>query len=222
VRCKSPQQADKILAAAARLFASHRFHEARMEDIAALAEVGKGTLYRYFHDKEELYMALLARAAEEYSACLHDAVSEAPSPRDKLVALAFACLSYFHENPHVLDLIQHAEVMQKPGQEFPWQKARNRATALAQELFQAGNHAGVFAVDDPGLAALMFLGGLRAVLRFGNLPDPAGQAGRIVAGFLGGYGAPPTPAPPGPLKRPPRAALAVQVIDGASSSLHNA
>ena len=64
MRCKSPAQADKILAAAAQLFATHRFHEARMEDIAALAEVAKGTIYRYFHDKDELYLALLRLAGD--------------------------------------------------------------------------------------------------------------------------------------------------------------
>ena len=31
MRSKTPQQANKILAAAAQLFATHRFHEARME-----------------------------------------------------------------------------------------------------------------------------------------------------------------------------------------------
>ena len=67
VRTKTVGQADKILAAAAQLFASHHFHQARMEDIADLAEVGKGTLYRYFKDKEELYMALLSRVTEDWT-----------------------------------------------------------------------------------------------------------------------------------------------------------
>src|ERR671923_69581 len=75
VRTRTPQQADRILAAAARLFAGHRFHEARMEDIAALAEVGKGTLYRYFKDKEELYLALLERAAVGLRDRLHTALA---------------------------------------------------------------------------------------------------------------------------------------------------
>ena len=35
-----------------------------MEDVASAAGVGKGTVYRYFKDKEELYLALLARAAD--------------------------------------------------------------------------------------------------------------------------------------------------------------
>ena len=58
MRAKSPEQVDRMLDAAARLFGAHRFHEVRMEDVAAAAEVGKGTLYRYFRDKEELYLAL--------------------------------------------------------------------------------------------------------------------------------------------------------------------
>src|SRR5262245_11806454 len=118
-------QADKILAAAARLFATHRFHEARMEDIAAQAEVGKGTLYRYFKDKEELYVALLRRAADGLLCRLQHAVAQSASPREQLVFVVDALLSYFDEQPHLLDLIQHAEAMQNPDQEFPWQAVRH-------------------------------------------------------------------------------------------------
>ena len=51
-----------------------------MEDIADLAEVGKGTLYRYFKDKEELYMALLSRVTEDWTG------RTAPRPRSKAPA----------------------------------------------------------------------------------------------------------------------------------------
>jgi TetR/AcrR family fatty acid metabolism transcriptional regulator len=224
VRCKSPHQADKILAAAARLFTTHRFHEARMEDIAALAEVGKGTLYRYFKDKDELYLALLARAAEDYQARLREAIRPG-SPREQLVAVVDQVLRYFEEQPHVLDLIQHAEVMQKPGEEFPWQKTRNETMALVRDLIHNGQHEGAFVIEDVSLAMLMLLGGLRAVLRFGVHPIPAGTAERIVDGFLNGYGAAGRAA--GKDRRsssasPPAQARGMLVIDGASSSLHNA
>jgi TetR/AcrR family transcriptional regulator len=187
VRCKSPLQADKILAAAARLFATHRFHEARMEDIAAVAEVGKGTLYRYFKDKEELYLALLARAAEAILAKLHAAVQHPGSRREKLVAVVSSLIGYFDEQPHLLDVIQHAEAMQKPGQELPWQKTRSKTMAMVRDLFEAARREGDFAIDDPDTAALMLLGGLRGVYRFGVHPRPADLAERIVAGFLDGY-----------------------------------
>src|SRR5437763_3594011 len=87
VRTRTPRQAEKILTAAAQLFATHRFHEARMEDIAALAEVGKGTLYRYFKDKEELYLALLSQAAEGLTARLGEELEGAEGPRARLVGV---------------------------------------------------------------------------------------------------------------------------------------
>src|SRR5262245_2447395 len=173
VRTKSPLQADKILCAAARLFASHRFHEARMEDIAALAEVGKGTVYRYFKDKEELYLALLDRAAVGLRDRLRDAVAGACGLREALVAVVGGVSHYFEEQPHLFDLIQHAEAMQRPGQQFPWQRTRNETIGLVKDLLGAGVRAGLFAIDDVELAALMLLGGLRGVYRFGSRPRPA-------------------------------------------------
>src|SRR4051812_3218287 len=102
-------QADKILAAAARLFATHRFHEARMEDIAAQAEVCKGTLYRYFKDKEELYLALLHPAAEGLLRRLQDSMAQSTSPHGQLILVVESLVAYFDEQPHLFDLIQHAE-----------------------------------------------------------------------------------------------------------------
>src|SRR5947209_19195396 len=120
VRSKSPQQADKILAAAAKLFATHRFHEARMEDVAALAEVGKGTLYRYFKDKEQMYLALLDRAATGLQQRLRDALAQAHGPRERQAAGVEGLLDYFDHPPHLLDMIQHAECTQRAGTELPW------------------------------------------------------------------------------------------------------
>ncbi len=189
MRSKSPQQSEKILAAAAQLFATHRFHEARMEDIAALAEVGKGTLYRYFQDKDELYLALLERGAADLEACLRHLIAEASGPLQQLLNVVAGLIDYFDEHPHLFDLIQHAEVMQRPGQEFPWQKARDLAMGLIRDIFRAARREGAFGIDDPDLGVLMLLGGIRAVARFGPRPRPADLAERIVAGFLGGHAA---------------------------------
>jgi AcrR family transcriptional regulator len=47
-----------IVAAAAEVFASQGFIRTRMADIAAAADVGKGTLYEYFGSKDELFFAV--------------------------------------------------------------------------------------------------------------------------------------------------------------------
>ncbi len=186
MRTKTLAQSEKILTAAARLFAAHHFHEARMEDIAELAEVGKGTLYRYFKDKEELYMALLARAARQMKDRL-SAVDEAPNPRAKLEAVVGAILDYFAEHPHLLDLIQHAEVMQGPDADLPWQRMRRENFRLVEAIFDEARRKGVFQVMDPHLSAQLLLSSLRPVIRWGEKPRPTDLAQRIVEHFL--YGA---------------------------------
>src|SRR5687767_3152762 len=55
MRTMDPTRGDHILEVAAQLFAKRHYHEVRMEDIALKAGVAKGTIYRYFEDKEDLY-----------------------------------------------------------------------------------------------------------------------------------------------------------------------
>ncbi len=186
MRTKSPIQAEKILDAAARLFARHRFHEARMDDIAAAATVGKGTVYRYFKDKEELYLALLERAACGISARLREETSHAGDPRARLEGVIRAILGYFDDNPHLFDLIQHAEVTSRPEALLPWHRWRDEVGDRVREIFQDAHRTGAFRVTDPELASLIFLGGLRSVIRFGARPRPADIARRITDLFLEG------------------------------------
>jgi len=190
VRTKTPLQADKILRVAARLFATHHFHQARREDIAAAAEVGKGTLYRYFKDKEELYLALLERAAEGLSSRLVELETLALGPRDRLEAMVESLISFFDEHPHLFDLIQHAEVMSSHDQEIPWNRTRQETVARLRKVLEEGEELGLFRVADPELSVLLLLGGIRAVLRFGQQPRPPDLARQIVACFLQGHGTP--------------------------------
>jgi AcrR family transcriptional regulator len=177
-------QAEKMLEAAARLFGSQRFHEVRMEDIAAEAAVGKGTLYRYFSDKEELYAALLERASHQFMSRLEEALEGAGGPLERLKLVAATSLAFFEDQPHVSDLIQRAETHTDPSRLLPWQQVRNRTHQLVLDLFAEARARGDFTIRDPELAVLMFLGGLRSVIRFGPRPQPRNLAQRVVDCFL--------------------------------------
>ncbi len=177
-----------MLDAAARLFGTQRFHEVRMEDIATEAEVGKGTIYRYFNDKEELYLALVERASRQLLDRLRAEVARTreQGARQQLKAMAAGLIAFFDEQPHLLDLIQRAEALRDAGRGSPWKEARHGLYQLAQELFQAGRAQGVLDVLDCDLAAWMLLGGLRNVIRFSRRPRAADLAERIIELFLDG------------------------------------
>jgi TetR/AcrR family fatty acid metabolism transcriptional regulator len=178
-----------MLEAAAQLFASQRFHEVRMEDIAASAGVGKGTLYRYFSDKEDLYRALLARASRQIMERFDRAVTPDLSARRQLVAYVETVLTFFDEQPHVFHLIQRQEAFlltDDAQADFPWQEVRDRSLQMVLAIFRRGQAEKAFRVRHPDVAALMLLGGLRSVIRFADPPRPARVAEQIVDDFLDG------------------------------------
>ncbi|MBC6451053.1 TetR/AcrR family transcriptional regulator [Actinokineospora xionganensis] len=86
-----------ILDAAARLFAEHGVEAVSMDQVAAAAGVGKGTLFRRFGDKAGLAAALLdARERVLQEGILHGPPPLGPGvpPTDRLTAFADAYLDY--------------------------------------------------------------------------------------------------------------------------------
>lgn len=186
MRTKTPFLAEKMLEAAGRLFGARRFHEVRMEDIAQEAEVSKGTLYRYFQDKEEMYLALLEQSSHQLVAELHARVADARGGRQRLIAVVDSVIIFFDEHPHLFDLIQRAEIGHEQGKAFPWQEVRDKGMRIVLDIFADAKSEGEFAIRDPKTAMLMLLGGMRAVIRAGERPRPRDLAARIVDDFLHG------------------------------------
>ena len=48
-----------ILNALEELLPGKRFHEITLDEVARTAGVGKGTIYLYFHDKDELFAEMV-------------------------------------------------------------------------------------------------------------------------------------------------------------------
>ena len=81
------ERRQKILASAAELFGANPYDSVQMRDVAARAEVGKPTLYRYFPSKEELFLALLEeRLVGQLEGVEHAFEQTAPPERQSEVA----------------------------------------------------------------------------------------------------------------------------------------
>ncbi len=62
---KNDNKRQRIINAAAEAFAANPFHKVLLSEIAKAAHVGKGTLYLYFKNKEELFFAILYQGFSE-------------------------------------------------------------------------------------------------------------------------------------------------------------
>ncbi len=56
-----------VIKAAAKVFSRQGFHQARVEDIALAAGVGKGTIYEYFDSKHRLFEEVVQESLKFYS-----------------------------------------------------------------------------------------------------------------------------------------------------------
>ena len=68
------QRREEILAAAVRLFAERGYAEADTQVLADMLGVGKGTLYRYFPSKRELFLAAVDGAMRKLKAAVDEAI----------------------------------------------------------------------------------------------------------------------------------------------------
>ncbi|MCA0155214.1 TetR/AcrR family transcriptional regulator [Tsukamurella sp. M9C] len=94
--------AERILDAAAALFAEHGVAAVGMDDIARAAGCSRATLYRYFANRELLRSAYVLR---EMSRALDHLASTAPpsgSAPERLVAVIEAAVAYVRDRPELL------------------------------------------------------------------------------------------------------------------------
>jgi AcrR family transcriptional regulator len=95
---------DAILRESVRVFAREGFRGTDVQEIADRAGVGKGTVYRYFGDKQTLFWASAYWVLEQ----LHGRLASASNPAEGAIAkLRASCRAYaefFVENPDYLEI----------------------------------------------------------------------------------------------------------------------
>jgi len=96
-----------ILDAARAAFFESGFQLATVDDVAARAEVSKGTVYLYFESKETILAHLLLEGLGELVAALEAAYAAERdiAPGERLRRLAMGYLNFFQGNPHYYRLI---------------------------------------------------------------------------------------------------------------------
>src|SRR3989475_12266484 len=104
-RPPTPGLRDRILRAAETIFARRDYHEVQMDDVVQACGVGKGTLYRYFPSKQELYLAVMFEGIERLRAELEAAVATDEPPARKIRHIVHRTLAYFWDRRAFFSLI---------------------------------------------------------------------------------------------------------------------
>jgi AcrR family transcriptional regulator len=171
-----------------------------MDQVAHEAGVGKGTIYRYFADKEELYFEVAAAGHETLCELVEAEANREIPFREKLVRVCEAVSEFFQERHRVWHLMQsedRRQMMQQGGRhEFWWQRKERLQSAIAGVL-QRGIDIGAMRTDVP---VPLLVACLRSMLRARAHEHRMGEGDElaptslIVDLFLNGAGVSPAEA----------------------------
>jgi AcrR family transcriptional regulator len=183
-RVDKKKKAAEIGSAAIRVFREMGYHRARMADIAGAAGVGKGTLYEYFRNKQDI----LEFEFEQYFAAFFSgamkAMSQASSPGARLVALvdfAFFHLSEWEDHCAVyVDYFGSARADQTGG--FSLKKIYDQIQGIIEKLIKDGRASGEIKKDiDPSAAAELLVSVFDGIILHGVFTERGCETGALQA-----------------------------------------
>ena len=133
-----------ILEEAVRTFAQFGVAGTDVQVIADRAGVGKGTVYRHFGNKEELFWATAAYVDERFFATLFEATHGETTPEAKLRATGQAYAAFFEENPAFLEVFVRSRAEFRGEVPEAHLKQHEQAIGVFGEIFQQGMDQGEF------------------------------------------------------------------------------
>jgi AcrR family transcriptional regulator len=96
---------EQILAEATRLFAASGFSNTEVQTIADNLGIGKGTVYRHFPSKRDMFMAAVDRGICLLGASVNEAAGISGEPLERILNAIRAYLGFFDTHPEIVELL---------------------------------------------------------------------------------------------------------------------
>ena len=142
----------RILEAAVAEFSTKGFAGARVDEIAAQAQIGKRMLYQYFGNKEQLFQAVIEKVYSDIWQAEAGLDLQNLPPRDALVALVTFVWRYYIAHPEFIKLLNEENML--GARHFRSSKVLRdgsvKSQFLTEEILARGVADGTFRADvDP-------------------------------------------------------------------------
>lgn len=168
---RTQRQCDRvacILEAARLAFSESAFQDVLMDDVAREAGVGKGTIYRYFPDKESLYFAVIFDGLEDLLRQIQSSLPDTAEVESRVRDLVFTLVSFFRQNRFFFRLM-NVEDNKVGGGDNPnrrrWHQKRGELIDAVAGMLDYARRAGALRIVYPRTEAQILLGMVRSVLR---------------------------------------------------------
>ena len=132
---KGQRTRKNILNCARKVFARAGYVTLRMSDVAEESGVSMGSLYRYFHNKDDLFVNLIGDIHEQmFSASRASEHDFAADPYQALLAANRGYLKHYHENRDVMRALIEAGTVDERFRDVWWQMRRRHIDRFVYAL----------------------------------------------------------------------------------------
>lgn len=171
----------RILREATSLFVARGYEGVSMREIGEAVGVTKAALYYHFHDKEDLFVAILNTSLEEISAVLDEAEASGQDARGRIAAAVHGLLALPGERRALIRVASQEMVHVRP-------EVRAAFNGVYQEKFvgriagmlEDGMQRGELRTMEPQLAAWLLLGMAYPFLHPGRPDEPVAEIGHVL------------------------------------------
>ena len=155
---KRAETTQRILAAAASIFAEVGFAGARMDEIARRAGVNKATIYYHIGDKEALYAQVLHNIFAHAADCFKEKIKVDQSPEQKLKVYIRTFIDLIDRNPEMPSIMLREQAA--GGLNFPEIVVEDltRVIVILTDILEEGIKKDVFIKTAPLLVHFMIIG----------------------------------------------------------------
>jgi len=149
---------EQIIDAAAGLFAQRDFGSVQMDEVAAVSEVSKGTLYNHFDSKEDLYLSILRHRFSRLSDLLEEAYAKRRDGWQNLRSFIIHWQVFMLKHPHFFLILRKSDALFLGKQDEQCRKIRDRIRNLLAEVIRGGIRDGSFRRMNVAVAADLVMG----------------------------------------------------------------
>ena len=149
--------------AAEQVFRTRRFHEVTLEEVAQKADVGKGTIYLYFSDKDDLFFQTAVSGFDEMCELLVQSNPGKVPFRRELTDACRTISEFFRQRRPLFRMIlsESDRVLGRGGSlRQRWLERRTKMTQALAEMLRRGVSAGEVRRDVPAEVLVEYLMGM--------------------------------------------------------------
>jgi AcrR family transcriptional regulator len=159
LRAKYDARRAEVVATAARVVAARGYHPPSSDDLLAATGLTRGGLYHYMDGKQDLLLAVLDDLMAPLLERARAIVAEPGSPEEHLRAITRLWIGHVAEHlDHMVVFNQERRTLERDAGWAHVRAARREFEQLVRHVLQRGIDDGSFAIADPSLTLLAFLG----------------------------------------------------------------